>query len=153
MTPSTSVGPTSKPVDAFIDANDPDGSLVILDKAITEALPGFARVLWQGVFWGGTDQSIIGYGTITQPRPRGRSVDWFLVGLARQKNYLSLYVNAADGGTYLSQLYGPRLGTTKIGSASISFKSVQDIDLAVLAEMLRHASRVAEQGRRPVQPR
>ena len=144
MAQSSSVGPTSVPVDGFIAANDPDGSLAILDQVITEALPGAARVLWQGVFWGGTDQSIIGYGSITQPRPRGRSVDWFLVGLARQKNYLSLYVNAADGGTYLSKLYGSRLGTTKIGSASISFKSVQDIDFAVLAEMLGHASRVTD---------
>lgn len=68
MAQSASVGPTSEPVDAFIAANDPDGSLVSLDQVITDALPGAARVLWQGVFWGGTDQSIIRYGTITQPR-------------------------------------------------------------------------------------
>jgi hypothetical protein len=129
-------------VDAFIADNDPDGSLARLDAVIAAALPRASRVLWQGVLWGGTDQSIIGYGTFDQPRPRGKSVEWFLVGLARQKNYLSLYVNAAQDGAYLSKVYGPRLGKTKVGSASISFSSADAIDLEVLAEMVRHAARV-----------
>ena len=144
MTRSTSVSPTSESVDGFIAANDPDGSLADIDQVITAALPGAARVLWQGVFWGGTDQSIIGYGNIEQPRPRGRSVSWFLVGLARQKSHLSLYVNAAEDATYLSHIYGPRLGKTKVGSASISFKSVDDLDLKVLDEMIRDAGRLIE---------
>lgn len=136
------MGPTSESVDAFIAANDPDGSLARIDEVITAALPGAARELWRGVFWGGTDQSIIGYGGIEQSRPRGRSVTWFLVGLARQKNHVSLYVNAAEDRTYLAKVYGPRLGRTRTGSASISFTSVEDLDLDVLDEMVRHAGRL-----------
>jgi hypothetical protein len=138
----SSVGPTSLLVDEFIGGNDPDGSLARLDAVITAALPGASRVLWQGVFWGGTEQSIIGYGTIEQPRPKGRTVEWFLVGLARQKHYLSLYVNAAEDGAYLSKTYGPRLGTCKVGSASISFDAADAIDLQVLDELVRHAGRL-----------
>ena len=136
--------PTDTSVDAFIAANDPDGSLATLDGVITAALPGATRVLWQGVFWGGTDQSIIGYGATVQPRPRGAGVEWFLVGLARQKNHLSLYVNAAEGREYLAKAYGPRLGRTKVGSASISFASADVVDLDVLDEMVRHAGRLVE---------
>jgi hypothetical protein len=143
VTKEASVGPTTASVDQFIADNDPDGSLARIDAVITAAMRGTSRVLWQGVFWGGTNQSIIGYKTIEQPRPRGRSVEWFLVGLARQKNYLSLYVNAADDGAYLSKSYGPRLGRTKVGSASISFTSADDIDLDVLDELVRHADRVS----------
>lgn len=144
MSDSTSMHPTATPVDEFIAANDPDGSLTTLDGVLTAALPGATRVLWQGVFWGGTEQSIIGYGATVPPRPRGRSVEWFLIGLARQRNHLSLYVNAAEDGAYLSKAYGQRLGRTKVGAASISFASAAAIDLEVLDEMVRHAGRVAE---------
>lgn len=144
MTDSPSMRPTDQSVDEFIAANDPDGSLAALDRVITAALPGASRVLWQGVFWGGTDQSIIGYGATVQSRPRGRSVEWFLVGLARQQNYLSLYVNAAEDGAYLSKTYGKRLGRTKVGAASISFASADVIDLDVLDELVRHAGRISE---------
>lgn len=144
MAETESVRPTTESVDDFIAANDPDGSLRALDAEIAAALPGAARVLWQGVFWGGTQQSIIGYGDIEQPRGKGASVSWFLIGLARQKKHISLYVNAVDDGQYLSKAYGPRLGKTRVGSASISFRSVDDIDLAVLREMVEHAGRVQE---------
>jgi hypothetical protein len=141
---SQSMRRTDTPVDEFIAANDPDGSLATLDGVITAALPGATRVLWQGVFWGGTDQSIIGYGATVQPRPRGAGVEWFLVGLARQSTSLSLYVNAAEGKEYLAKVYGPRLGRTKVGSASIAFPSADAVDLAVLDEMVRHAGRLME---------
>ncbi|HLT84459.1 MAG TPA: hypothetical protein VKZ83_09530 [Phototrophicaceae bacterium] len=141
---SQSMRRTDTSVDAFIAHNDPDGSLATLDGVITAALPGATRVLWQGVFWGGTDQSIIGYGATVQPRPRGADVEWFLVGLARQSASLSLYVNAAEGKQYLAKVYGPRLGRTKVGSASISFASADALDLDVLDEMVRHAGRLVE---------
>ncbi len=136
------MGPTDDSVDDFIAANDADGSLARLDGIITAALPGAARVLWRGVLWGGTQQAIIGYGNIEQPRPKGGSVEWFLIGLARQKNHCSLYVSAAEDRTYLSQLYGPRLGKVKAGSASLTFQSADDLDLDVLDEMFRHAGRL-----------
>jgi hypothetical protein len=53
-----------------------------LDSVIESAMPGRSRTLCEGVFWGGTDQSIIGYGDIVQLRPKGGSVEWFLIGLA-----------------------------------------------------------------------
>jgi hypothetical protein len=45
-----------------------------MDRRITAAMPGRARVLYDGVFWGGTTQRIIGYGDLVQPRPRGEDV-------------------------------------------------------------------------------
>lgn len=140
----TSMHRTDESVDAFLADNDPDGSMGRIDAVITSALPGRARALWQGVFWGGTDQSIIGYGDISQPRPKGRSVEWFLIGLARQRQHISLYVNAAEERTYLGQLYAGRLGKVRAGSASIAVKSADDLDLGVLEEMVRHAAASVE---------
>ena len=119
-------------------------TLSSLDRLITDAMPGRRRVLYVGKFWGGTDQEIIGYGHIVQPRPRGEEVHWFLVGLARQKDHYSLYVNAVDGGKYLGQQYKGRLGKVKLGSASIGFKSLEDVDLEVLEELMRRAHEITE---------
>jgi hypothetical protein len=107
-----------------------------LDSIITCCLPGRVRILWEGRLWGGTEQRIIGYGEIVQPRPRGDPVEWFLVGLARQRRHFSLYVNAVLDGAYLLDRYVGRLGKVKTGSASLSFGSLDDVDLDVLKALL-----------------
>lgn len=113
-----------------------------LDELIVAAMPGRRRVLHEGKFWGGTDQNIIGYGVIVQPRPRGKEVRWFIVGLARQKANYSIYVNAVADGAYLGRRYADRLGKVKLGSASIGFTRLDDIDVDVLAELVAEAHRI-----------
>lgn len=110
-----------------------------LDVVISTVMAGHSRALWVGPFWGGTDQTIIGYGDVTTTQSRGRKVPWFMVGLALQKNYISLYVNAVQDGRYVSESFGPRLGRVKVGKASISFKRLEDVDLQVLTEVLEIA--------------
>ena len=100
---------------------------------------GLDKILYTGTFWGGSDQEIIGYGPYVYTRPNGVEVDWFVIGLAVQKNYLSMYVSAVDNGEYLSKSRGDRLGKVKIGSSSISFKGVDDLDLAELRSFLDRA--------------
>lgn len=135
---------TDESVDAFLDGlPEPHRStLVTLDCHIVAGLPGRSRGLWRGTFWGGTEQAIIGYGDLVQSRPKGPDVEWFAVGLARQKRNVSLYVNAVDDGQYVGQRYAERLGKVKAGAASLGFRRLEDIDLDVLDEMLAHVDRV-----------
>ena len=73
------------PSDYIDSLDDGDRSVMLaVDRLITDAMPNRRRVLWRGVFWGGTEQAIIGYGDIRQPRPRSDDVELFLVGLAKQ---------------------------------------------------------------------
>lgn len=133
--------PSEIDVDAWLDhAADPE--LTELDRIVADAFSGKPRRLWTGVFWGGSEQEIIGYGDLVQSRPRGPDVEWFVVGLARQKNHLSLYVNAVEDRRYLAQVYADRLGRVKAGAASLGFSSVVDLDRDVLLEMLAHAARL-----------
>lgn len=113
-----------------------------LDRLITAAFPGRSRVVWVGKLWGGTDQHIIGYGDLIQARPRGDDVEWFAVGLARQKQHYSLYVNAIEDGHYLLDTYADRLGKVKIGAASIGFKTLADLNLDALNELLRRTDQL-----------
>ena len=115
-----------------------------LDALISDVFADDSRVLWIGKFWGGTDQTIIGYGDLIQPRPKGDNVHWFVVGLALQKANISIYVNAVKDGQYLGKVYGKRLGKVKLGSASIGFKTLADLDQDVLREMLAEARQLTK---------
>lgn len=112
----------------------------LLDRKIVARMPGETRVLYVGKFWGGSDQRIIGYGKFRYTNSSGKTIEWFMVGLAVQKNHISLYVNAVDDDGYLVQRYKDRLGKAKVGSASIGFKSLADIEMDVLMELVDQAA-------------
>lgn len=110
-----------------------------LDRAIRERMPDAERLLYEGKLWGGSDQRIVGYGIMDYQNRSGEDVEWFVVGLAAQKAYISMYVNAVEGGTYLLAGYEGRLGKVKTGTASISFDSVDDVDFEILMELVDRA--------------
>lgn len=116
-----------------------------LDTAFSQVMGDHTRVLWTGVFWGGSEQAIIGYGDYTYTRPRGEIVEWFIVGLAVQKKYISVYVNAVEDGRYLTEKSADRLGKAKVGKSSISFARLADIDLDVLLELVGKAGQLMRQ--------
>lgn len=109
-----------------------------LDAAISEVMSRHTKTMWEGTFWGGSDQNIIGYADVSYERPKD-TVEWFMVGLAPQKNYISVYVNAVGDDGYLVEQYADRLGKAKIGKAAISFNSVDDINLDALLELVAEA--------------
>jgi hypothetical protein len=117
-------------------------TMIAVDRVIVAAMPGRSRTLWEGVFWGGTDQTIVGYGDLVQTRSDRSRIEWFVVGLARQRRHFSLYVNAVEDGTYLVQSYADRLGKVKVGAANVTFRRVDDLDLDGLAELAAHAHRI-----------
>jgi hypothetical protein len=110
-----------------------------LDELISGVMTGYPRVLWEGALWGGSEQSIIGYGEYSAPVRSGKQTAWFLVGLALQKQYMSVYVNAVQDGEYVAERYRSRLGKVKVGKSSISFGRIEDVDLEGLATVLRIA--------------
>jgi hypothetical protein len=112
-----------------------------LDKKISKIFTGQTRVLWEGVFWGGSEQNIIGYGDFNYKRSAKETVEWFMVGLAAQKNYISVYINAAEDGQYISKKYGDKLGKVKIGSSSVSFKKLEDVNIKELLKLVEIAKR------------
>jgi hypothetical protein len=125
---------------------DTRAEMVAVDAALASAFEGEQRVLWEGPFWGGTQQRIIGYGSYRYRGRSGAEGDWFIVGLAAQKKYYSLYVNAAEDGEYLGQRYADRLGTVKAAKANVQFKRASDLDLAVLREMAARARELVRAG-------
>lgn len=136
---------TRKSVDAYLASiqDERGDDIRRLDQAIVERMPGAQRHLYEGKFWGGSDQQIVGYGMMDYENRSGDNVEWFVVGLAAQKNYTSMYVNAAKDGRYLLRDYEKRLGKAKVGSASVSFGNLDDVDFDVLMELVEEAGRLA----------
>jgi hypothetical protein len=137
---------STTPPDEFI-ASLPDGvreDIATLDAAISAVMAGLERVLWEGKFWGGTEQHIIGYGAYTYAGKSGTTGEWFIAGLAKQKDHISVYVNAVEDGQHLSKRYAERLGKVKAGSGQVGFKRLADIDLDVLIEMVGKARQLAQ---------
>ena len=114
-----------------------------LDGAISPVMNGLPRDVWEGPFWGGTQQRIIGYGSYTYKGRSGREGEWFIVGLASQKNYLSLYVNGAVDGMSLAKRYAERLGKVKASSGAVTFRHLKDVSMDVVVELVRRAREVA----------
>jgi hypothetical protein len=110
-----------------------------LDVEIGAAMDGTDTKMFTGTFWGGSTQEIIGYGTYRYRRSDRKMVDWFVVGLARQKDYISVYLSAVEDGQYVAEKYGAGIGKVKVGKSSISFRSVSDIDLDELIALVRKA--------------
>ena len=131
----------TRDVDEYIASlpDDVRADIEVLDGALARAMDGHERVLYEGRLWGGSRQEIIGYGTMENTRSDGTTVTWFTVGLAVQKNHLSVYINAVEDRLYLSEKYGAKLGTVKVGKSSLGFKSVDDIDVGALVELVELA--------------
>lgn len=140
---------SSVPVDEFLSSlpDDRRADLEQLDRLIVERMPGAVRVLWEGVFWGGSEQQIIGYGDWSYARKDGSRVDWFRVGLALQKKHISVYLNASEEGEYLAKRYGDRLGAVKIASAAVSFTKLDRVDLDELGRLVALAASAGPDGK------
>jgi hypothetical protein len=87
------------------------------------------------------DFGMLGYGKYHYRYPSGREGDWQLVGVASNKNYISLYVTAvAPDGGYLAEAYQEQLPKASIGKSCIRFKRLGDVDQEVLERLLRNAA-------------
>jgi hypothetical protein len=81
--------------------------------------------------WGA---SIIGFGTTHYKYESGREGDWFPVGFSPRKQNITLYFMI---GFDRLEAYLKRLGKHKIGKSCLYINSLNDIDTAVLKEMIK----------------
>lgn len=85
---------------------------------------------------------MIGYGKFHYKYKSGREGDWMLIGLASQKNYISLYITCTKDGQYLAESYKPALPKASIGKSCIRFKRLEDVDIKVLEQILKETEKI-----------
>ncbi|WP_133485847.1 DUF1801 domain-containing protein [Aliiroseovarius marinus] len=120
--------PTDQSVQSFITAVEPAAKrddAQVLDRLFRE-VTGFQPIMW--------GPSIIGYGQYHYVYDSGRQGDFLATGFSPRKTRHSIYImpGYADFGDILA-----RLGKHKMGKSCLYVNKLADIDLDVLAELIR----------------
>ncbi len=85
--------------------------------------------------------NMLGYGSFPYTDYKKREIEWPVIALANQKNYVSVYVCAVDGTDYVAEKNADRLGKVSVGKSCIRLKKLEDINLDVLDEILKQAAK------------
>jgi len=82
-----------------------------------------------------------GYGSFEYQNSKKDILEWPVIALASQKNYMSLYVCATGHGEYLAEQFENDLGNVNIGKSCIRFKKIEDLNLKTIKKVLRLAAK------------
>ena len=82
-----------------------------------------------------------GYGSFKYTNYKKEVLDWPIVALASQKNYISVYVCAVENGEYIAEKHKDKLGKVSVGKSCIRFKKVEDLDLDTLKKVIKLAEK------------
>ncbi len=85
--------------------------------------------------------NMLGYGSFKYLNYKKDVMDWPVIGLASQKNYISLYVCAVDKDGYIAEQYKKELGNVSVGKSCIRFKKLEDVDLSTLKKVIQAAAK------------
>jgi hypothetical protein len=126
--PQNKTAPTDQSVQTFIATIEPAAKrddAQVLDRLFRE-VTGFQPIMW--------GPSIIGYGQYHYVYDSGRQGDFLATGFSPRKARHSIYImpGYADFGDILA-----RLGKHKMGKSCLYVNKLADIDLDVLAELIR----------------
>ena len=117
-----------------------EDDLRTLDELIRRAAPGLARWFVPGTPDGqpGMTMTMIGYGQYQYlVQSSDIPVAWPVLGLALQKNYISLYNSANGDGPPFTCSYADRLGRARVSKKGVvTFATVRDTNLQTLSEMI-----------------
>jgi uncharacterized protein DUF1801 len=119
----------STPAEYIAQLAEPRRSEVAaLDALIRKTAPKLEPFIHSGM---------LAYGAWHYKYASGREGDWFRIGVASNKNYISLYICATDGDGYIAERYKQALPKASIGRSCVRFKRLGDLDQAVLKKMIR----------------
>ena len=121
---------TADSLEAYL-AFDPDRSadLEKLHALMRKAAPSLQRHFHAGTPAGeaGMRMSMIGYGQFRYAIKSGKTALWPVIGVALQKNYISVYVAVTRDGKPLVPCYAGQLGELRMGGNNFSFEAFDDL--------------------------
>jgi hypothetical protein len=82
-----------------------------------------------------------GYGSFKYKNYKKEIIDWPVISVASQKNYISLYVCAINKDGYIAEQYKNDLGKVSVGKSCIRFKKISDLNLHALKKIIKYAEK------------
>lgn len=78
----------------------------------------------------------IGYGSYIIKYADGKTKEFYQIGLSANTTGISVYIMGLKDKTYLAKTYGKKLGKASVSGYCIKFKSLKDINLKILEEVI-----------------
>lgn len=125
----------STPAEYLASLDEPRRTdIAALDAMIRKLAPQLEPFIHSG---------LLGYGPWHYKYASGREGDTFRIGIASNKNYISLYVGGGEDGSNVAERYKEALPKANIGKGCVRFKRLDDLDRAALQRMIREAAQAA----------
>jgi hypothetical protein len=121
-------------VQEYLDSVSPDRKELVffvhdfIQKTVPSLKPHFAA-------------NMLGYGSFPYRNYKNEQIEWPVISLANQKNYISVYVCAVDGKEYVAEKYKDKLGKVSVGKSCIRFKKIEDLNLDTFKAVLKQAEK------------
>lgn len=79
----------------------------------------------------------IGYGLQTIIYADGKAKEFYQIGISPNTTGISVYIMGIKDKTYLPQAYGKKIGKARVTGYCIKFRTLKDINIAVLEAAIR----------------
>lgn len=81
----------------------------------------------------------IGYGTHIIKYTNGTTKEFYKIGLSANTTGISVYIMGIEDKKFLAETYGQRLGKASVSGYCIKFKTLKEINVEILEEIIRSA--------------
>jgi hypothetical protein len=130
--------------DYLAEATQTGRDLKSLDAFIQKAAPTLQSWFYNvGPKEPGMTFKMIAYGkfTYTPTKSSQATVTWPVIGVALQKNYISLYLSITKNGKPLVDFYDD-LGFTRRGNNNFSFDTFEQLDKTAFEQLIKEAAHI-----------
>ena len=123
--------------------------LVFMDELIRQAAPDLKRWFYKGSAASepGMRMKLIGYGSFVYSVKSGKTVKWPIIGLALQKNYISVYLSVTKNNEPILNDYRDQIGALRYGGNNFSFSESDQLDVPALTRLFKDIARTAQMDR------
>ena len=88
---------------------------------------------------------MIGYGKFRYAIKSGQTTEWPVIGVALQKNYISVYLAVRKNGHPIVETYAGKLGELRSGHNNFSFERYGDLKVDELLSLFADVARIFDE--------
>ena len=86
----------------------------------------------------------IGHGALNMKYADGTTKEYFQIGISANTTGISIHILGIKDKTYLAETFGEKLGKASITGYCIKFKSLKDLNMDILEEVVRYGFEVRD---------
>ncbi len=118
--------------------------LLRLHDLIRTSAPALKRYFHKGTPVGeaGMRMKMIGYGKFRYGVKSGDTVEWPVIGVALQKNYISIYIAITKADKPIVAAYAGKLSEKRAGRNNFSFERFEDLNAAGVSSLVAEVARI-----------